>query len=122
MASLMDDPAIFKLILDNTPIHIVVTDPKGTIVYANKAVETITEYSLSEIIGATPKLWGGQMEPEFYKNMWAVISNKKVFEGRVQNKKKTGTLYWATMKITPILDPAAPETPIGYIGIEIPEV
>lgn len=40
--------------------HVVITDPNGAILYANKAVERNTGYILEEILGKNPgDLWGG---------------------------------------------------------------
>jgi PAS domain S-box-containing protein len=41
--------------------HIIISDVDGKIIYANNAVERITGYSTKEIIGKTPRLWGGLM-------------------------------------------------------------
>ena len=39
--------------------HIVVTDIHGRIIFANRAAETITGYTPEEMLGNTPRLWGG---------------------------------------------------------------
>lgn len=106
-------------VLDQLPIHIIITDENGVIVYANKAVETITGFSCEEIIGQTPALWGKQMPQEFYENMWRTIkTEKKVFEAEVTNKNKSGNLYKAHAKIAPFFDPKNKSELIGFIGIE----
>ncbi|MBI3335918.1 MAG: PAS domain S-box protein [Candidatus Portnoybacteria bacterium] len=92
----------FDLIND----HVIVTDENANILYANKAVETKTGYSISEIIGKNPgDLWGGQMEKELYKEMWHTIKEeKKPFAGEVKNKRKSGEDYWQELHISPVLD------------------
>jgi len=115
--NILSDPDTFKLIVENTPMHIVVTDKRGVILYVNSATEEITGYSRDELIGKNPSVWGGGMDKEFYKDMWRIISvEKKTFEGVVNNKKKNGTKYRSSIKIKPILD--YKNEPIGFVGIE----
>ena len=95
----------YKLALDNASDHIVISDKAGKIVYANKAASKITGYSRDEIIGATPRLWGGQMPKEFYERFWHTIKEeKKSFEGQLKNKRKNGDIYDAEIKVAPVLD------------------
>ncbi len=85
--------------------HIIITDFDGKIIYANKAAEEITGYSMKEMLGQTPRLWGGLMPREFYEKMWKTIKeDKKPFRGEIQNKKKNGQLYFANTRISPVLD------------------
>ncbi|MBI2049059.1 MAG: PAS domain S-box protein [Parcubacteria group bacterium] len=85
--------------------HIIITDADGFILYANKAAETITGYSMKAMIGQRPSLWGGQMEKTFYEKMWKTIKiDKEVFHGEMHNKRKNGDLYTADLRISPILD------------------
>jgi PAS domain S-box-containing protein len=105
--------SIFKGIKD----QVVITDKEGTILYANPIVESLTGYSLSEILGKKPSLWGGQMPKEFYKEMWHKISVEKVpISVDVKNKKKDGTLYNANLKISPVF---GKDNEVSmYVGIE----
>lgn len=92
----------FDLITD----HVVITDPDGTVLYANQAVEEHTGFLISEIIGKNPgDLWGGQMQKEFYEDMWRRLKVDKLpFRGQVQNRKKDGTIYWQELRIFPVLN------------------
>ena len=108
---------VFRLAVQSAFNHIIITDPDGVVVYANSAVERITGYSLDEVINATPRLWGGQMEPEVYKELWHTIKEKKEpYKGTITNKRKDGTTYYAKAVISPILDDAGDV--IGFIGTE----
>jgi len=106
--NLAGDLEKFKLAVENASDHIVITDKSGTILYANKAVEKTTGYSLEEVIGkkaGTKDLWGGQMGQAFYEKMWETIGVKKeVFLGDFTNKKKWGEQYIARASISPVLD------------------
>ena len=74
---LLDDIRIFKLAVENSFDHFIITDVDGKIVYANKAAENMTGYSLSEMKGKTPKHWGGLMDKDFYRNLWRSIKVEK---------------------------------------------
>ncbi len=66
-----------NVLFRDTKEQIVVTDPNGVILFANGLTEVVTGYSLEEIIGKTPALWGGLMPKEFYDNMWHQIRDEK---------------------------------------------
>ncbi len=105
-AALAGELEKFKLAVDGANEHIIITDAEGGVIYANKAVETITGFSPAEVLGKKPgKIWGGHMSIEFYKKMWHRIKiEKKGFIGEVNNYKKNSTPYVASLNITPILD------------------
>lgn len=114
-----EDLQKYRLALENASNHIIITDPEGKILYANKAVETLTGYSRSETLGSTPRLWGGQMPLDFYQKMWKTIKEeKKVFESEITNKRKNGELYIAQTTISPIIDDRS-EGLMGFVGIEV---
>lgn len=95
----------FKMVVDHSLDHIVITDPEGKVLYANKSAEKMTGYSLEEMLGNTPGLWGRQMSSEYYRQLWDTIRlRKEVFEGKVTNKRKDGSRYRAFIRITPVLD------------------
>ncbi len=95
----------FKLAVESSDNHIIITDPDGKIIYVNAAAEKITGYSKDEMIGNRPSLWGGQMRKDFYVNMWHIIKDeKKTFSGEVNNKRKSGAEYVADVHISPVLD------------------
>ncbi len=107
----------FQLAVENATDHIVITDPDGKIIYANRAVEKLTGFSRKEIIGANPSIWGGQMSMEYYKKMWQTIKfDKKSFAGEIINKKKNGKEYEASVRISPVLDKKGKL--VFFVGLE----
>jgi len=98
--------AMFQLAVEGATDHILITDAEGIILYANPGVTRITGFENKSIVGqkaGTKELWGGQMSPEFYKNMWRVIKEEgRQFIGEVQNKRKSGEKYIAMVSIAPI--------------------
>lgn len=93
----------FNSIFHGVKDQVIITDPDGTVLYANSLVESVTGYTLAEILGRKPSLWGGQMTPRFYREMWRRIKVKKeTIVVKVKNKKKDGTTYQALLRISPI--------------------
>lgn len=108
----------FKLAVTEAPIHIIITDSEGRIVYANKASSEISGYSVDEMIGKTPALWGKQMPKDYYARMWKTIKTDRIlFKDEVKNRRKNGQIYDAEIKIAPILS-HEDNTPIFFVGIE----
>ncbi|MDD4931586.1 MAG: PAS domain S-box protein [Candidatus Colwellbacteria bacterium] len=107
----------FKLAVENASDHIIITDPDGTILFANSAASKITGYEIKEIMGNKPSLWGKQMPSDFYKNMWHEIKDlKRDFTGELTNKRKNGEIYIAEVKVSPILD--SEDNIKFFVGIE----
>ncbi len=90
--------------IEQTADTVIITDKDGTIQYVNPAFEKLTGYKMQESIGNNPKmLRSGMHSKEFYKNMWATISNGSVWKGRIINKQKDGTLFTEEACISPIV-------------------
>ncbi|HAI22683.1 TPA: hypothetical protein DCP77_01540 [Candidatus Collierbacteria bacterium] len=95
----------FKQAVEGVSDMVTITDENGVITYVNGMAEKITGYKKEMMLGKTPRLWGRQMDEEFYKNFWKRIKeDKKPFWGEVINKKRNGELYEAEVNISPILD------------------
>lgn len=107
---------MYKLAVEHATNHIVITDPDGKILFANKGVEKVTGFTIEEVLGQTPRLWGNQMGREFYEKFWHTIKdNRQAFIGEVQNKRKNGELYWTQAAVSPIVKN---DQLIGFIGVE----
>ncbi len=106
----------FKKITDQSAIHIVITDSNGVIKYANIAAEKTTGYKISEMIGNTPRLWGGLMDKDVYRKFWKTIKDeRKVYIGEFTNMKITGEKYDVLATVSPIIEKGIL---VGYIGME----
>lgn len=89
--------------LKNSDTWILVTDENGNIVYVNEAVERISGYSKEELIGQNPRIFkSGLNPPEFYKNMWDTILSGRIFNAITPNRKKSGEIFHADLKIIPV--------------------
>jgi PAS domain S-box-containing protein len=121
LVALAEDLQKFRLAVAEASDHIVITDAEGIILYANKAVEEITGFSPSEVIGkkvGNKELWGGLMDKEFYVQLWKTIKfDKKPLKAEINNKRRNGELYTVSASITPIVDEVTDEVKF-FVGIE----
>ncbi|OGF99564.1 hypothetical protein A2Y99_04325 [Candidatus Gottesmanbacteria bacterium RBG_13_37_7] len=107
---------LFRLATDNSFNQIIFTDADGKILYANTSSKKVSGYNPTELIGHTPKIWGGLMNKSFYENLWKTIKmEKKTFRSEVVNRNKTGDKYFASIIIIPITEKNEIQ---GYIGVE----
>ncbi len=85
---------------------IMITDPDGTIRYANPTFEKVTGYTREEALGRTPRiLKSGEQDRKFYRELWETISSGRSWQGRMVNKRKDGTLYTVEAGISPVRNP-----------------
>ncbi len=106
----------FKKITDQSAIHIVITDANGIVKYANQAAVKMTGYPVAQMIGNTPRLWGGLMDKEVYEKFWETIKiNKSVYVGELRNIRANGEEYDVLATVSPILEG---EQLVGFIGME----
>ena len=96
----------FKLALDNASDAVIISDKDGQTLYINQAVEMISGYNKSEILGTKAgKIWGNLMSSDYYQSMWKVIkTEQKNFLGQITNKRKNGEIYDSLVSISPVID------------------
>ncbi len=93
------------LAVDQSPAAVFITDPRGTIQYVNQRFTTITGYTASEAVGKTPRiLKSGRTPPEYYTALWTTIQHGETWKSEIQNRRKTGELYWDSVTVSPIRD------------------
>src|SRR5664279_107176 len=91
--------------IGQTPDMVVITDPEGTILYANAATEVISGYPRAELLGQNPRLFkSGQHDAEFYRSMWEVLLRGETWKGHVVNRRKDALLWDSEQVISPVYD------------------
>lgn len=105
---------IYETIIDETNL-ISETDLDGVITYANKKLSDISGYSNEELIGKTHQLLKHKdNQSRLYKELWLSIKAGNTWIGKIKNKKKDESYYWAKTYITPIYNKIDVIT--GYIA------
>ena len=83
--------------IEQSPVSVVITDPKGNIQYVNSKFNEVTGYSMDEVLNQNPRLLkSGLQTDDFYKNLWDTILSGNVWQGEIHNKKKNGRTLLGT--------------------------
>ncbi len=91
--------------VEQSPNAIMIADLDGRITFVNRAFCRLTGYEVDEVIGRNPRLLqSGQTPLGVYRRLWDTILAGEEWQGEIQDRKKSGELYWALETITPIRD------------------
>ena len=89
--------------VEQSPVSVVITDLLGRIEYVNPKFIEVTGYCEAELVGQnTSILKSGNMDGEFYQNLWQTISSGREWHGELHNRKKNGELFWESGSISAI--------------------
>jgi PAS domain S-box-containing protein len=93
--------------IEQSPVTIIITGKQGKIEYVNPKFTEVTGYTFEEVFGKNPRfLKSGNKSAAEYRQIWETILTGKVWQGELDNKKKSGELYYETVVISPIFDDA----------------
>lgn len=93
-----------------------VTDVDGKIIYANDKLCELSGYSREELVGQNHRILKSGLHPTtFFKGLYEVIAQGKVWNGEICNRNKDGRLVWLSATIVPV--PGSDGRPVKYIGI-----
>ncbi|MBT5874269.1 MAG: response regulator, partial [Candidatus Latescibacteria bacterium] len=89
--------------LDAAANGIVITDPRGMIIWSNRSISELTGYTDSELLGRSTNILKSDIQEDgFYGALWQTISRGSVWHGELINRRKDGSLYPEEMTITPV--------------------
>jgi PAS domain S-box-containing protein len=104
-----------KFALDQHAI-VAITAAEGVITYANEKFCAISGYSREELVGQSHRIVNsGVHPPKFFKQMYSTITQGKVWQGEICNRRKNGELNWVSATIVPFLGPDG--LPQKYVAI-----
>jgi PAS domain S-box-containing protein len=108
--------------VEQSPVSVVITDPRGTISYVNRKFTEVTGYAAAEVVGKNPRvLNSGRCAPEMYKDLWSAITQGREWHGEFCNRRKNGDIFWEAATITPITNPKGAITHFLAIKEDITE-
>jgi diguanylate cyclase (GGDEF)-like protein/PAS domain S-box-containing protein len=82
---------------------ITITDAHGTIIDVNEAFTRITGYSREDVIGQNPRiLSSGKQDLEFYRQMWAALTEQGHWTGEIWNRRKNGEVFAEMLTISAV--------------------
>lgn len=107
---------LFAETVAQAPIAISITDKKAKILYINEEFCRVTGYAPDDVLGENEALLSDKSTPRHvYHSLWHTISSKKIWQGRLINRHKSGQRYLADLTITPIVNALGSIT--HYIGM-----
>lgn len=81
------------------------TAPGPVIVYANRAAQRQTGYSLTEMLGRSPRLFHGpETDPAALLTFHTALRQWQPVRQRVLNYRRNGTSFWVEIDIAPLAD------------------
>lgn len=114
---------ILSLSINQSSSAVLITDLNGNIQYANDTFTKLTGFTKEEVIGQNPRfLKSGYTSQETYKKLWQDILSGKQWNGEFLNKRKDGTLYWESSRISPVKDDSGNITHFICIKDDISEL
>jgi PAS domain S-box-containing protein len=103
--------------LESARDGILITDLQGIILKVNQALENLTGYSRQELLGQTPRLLrSAEHPPKLFARMWQTILARRSWQGELTNRRKDGSLFRASLTISPIVDSQGRMT--HFVGIQ----
>jgi PAS domain S-box-containing protein len=104
------------LALEQSIDSVIITDSAGTIEYVNTGFERTTGYTREDAIGKTPRiLKSDRKDTAFYRELWDTIIRGDVWQGRIPNRRKDGTVYESEQLISPVRD--AEGQIVGFLAV-----
>jgi PAS domain S-box-containing protein len=105
-----------QAILDSAGEGIQLMTPDGRISYVNPATERITGYSAVEMLGQATRLWSDNLNHAGkLSNLREQVLMGQPWQGEIINRRKDGSLYDATITITPLKDNEQQVT--GFVAV-----
>ncbi len=91
--------------LDAAADSVIITDPKGQIIYVNRTFVKLHGYELQEVKGQSIELLKSKQTPKAaYREIRDCITSESMWAGELSNRRKSGTIYPAEVCIAPVLD------------------
>jgi two-component system, NtrC family, sensor kinase len=92
-----------SLVVEQSPVSVVVTNLQGEIVYVNRKFTEASGYEVNEVLGLKSNiLKSGHTSPADYRQLWETIKAGNEWRGVFHNRRKNGELYWESAMICPI--------------------
>ena len=102
------DADLYRRLVENSPEGIVLVDaqdPEHPVIYANPAFQTLTGYSLSELLGRNLRILQGEdREQDGRHRLREALKKGEVCRALLRNYRKDGTVFWNEMSVLPLVD------------------
>ncbi|MBL78961.1 MAG: PAS sensor protein [Nitrosomonadaceae bacterium] len=116
-------PIILSKILDSSVNGITLADPDledMPLVYVNKAFETMTGYTMQEVVGKNCRFMQGKNRDHALKErqlMQEAFKNKQPISLTFKNYRKNGELFFNHLEMSPLFDSKG--NLLYYLGVQL---
>jgi PAS domain S-box-containing protein len=114
-------PQILSKILDSSVNGITLADPDMEdmpLVYVNKAFESMTGYTMEEVVGKNCRFMQGEdREQKERYMMQEAIKNSESIEITFKNYRKNGELFYNHLEMSPLFDSNG--NVLYYLGVQL---
>ncbi len=113
----LNDHKLLSSAIEQAAETVLIMDPSFSIIYANPSTLRTSGYSLEEIIGQKPMIFGSGRSPQDHlDSMTLAISGGEAWRGVFINRRKNGEIYEEDATISPIHDEAGQL--IAYVEVK----
>ena len=97
--------ALADTVLENSSEAVMISDRHNKIIWVNKALENLTGYDKTELIGQDPAVFSsGKQGDEFYQSMWKSLAETGVWRGEIYNQRKNGEVFPEELLLNAVKD------------------
>ena len=108
---------LFANALQSLDEGVVISDPKGSVLYANPAFANLTGYPSFSMVGKNCRLLQGpETDPETVREIRQALERGESFRKALLNYRKDGSTFWNLLSLTPLR--SADGTVTHYVGIQ----
>ncbi len=101
----LNDQKLLSSAIEQATESVMILDPTFTILYANPSTSRTSGYSMDEIIGGKPTMFGsGRATPQYLDNITLALNSGEAWHGTFVNRRKSGELYEEDTTISPVHD------------------
>ena len=98
-----EDLKLLTLAVEQSPVSVLITDPKGDIIYVNPTCEAVAGYRKTELIGQNPRVMKSpKNDKNLFEDLWQVITLGQTWHGEYFNCRPDGSEYLVDSTIVPI--------------------
>ncbi|GLH71856.1 hypothetical protein GETHLI_03580 [Geothrix limicola] len=91
--------------IEQSPLSVLITNPKGDIEYVNPAFTQVTGYRADEVLGLNPRLLRSPRTPQSqYQTMWDTLGRGETWVGEFENLRKNGEIFYERATLAPVRD------------------
>ena len=104
-----------EYVLAASDVLISATDLRGVITFANETFYKVAQYPIGSLVGKPHNIIRHPDMPKAaFGDLWAVIKDRKLWQGLVCNKGRDGRIYWVNAIVYPCYENGKC---VGYISV-----